>query len=396
MKRRRFLGTVGAGLTIAAAGCTSQAPSSDGGDGDGDGGGDGSGEGSTSTQPSTTQPSGGSDDPNSALRDPDLPLDESALDRGAPKDAIPAITDPAFGSDWSDFDASLDDSSQIIGVEMDGEARAYPFAILNWHEVVNDDFNGPLLVTYCPLCGSGVTAERKVKGEETTFGVSGLLWMSDLVMYDELTESLWSQVLGKAVQGPQTGSSLSLLPSTITTWNEWRDEHPDTRVLLPPPESDTVQGEVNRNYDRNPYAGYDESRQIGVGGGGNADDRLHPKAPVIGVTNGGTARAYPFEAVKQAGGVVNDTVEGLPVAVATTENETLVAYVRRVDGETLEFSRDGDVLRAGGSRWKLVSGEALDGPFEGTRLQRANDRSQMFWFAWADFFPETEVFGQGG
>jgi len=396
MKRRRFLGTVGAGLTIAAAGCTSQAPSSDGGDGDGDGGGDGSGEGSTSTQPSTTQPSGGSDDPNSALRDPDLPLDESALDRGAPKDAIPAITDPAFGSDWSDFDASLDDSSQIIGVEMDGEARAYPFAILNWHEVVNDDFNGPLLVTYCPLCGSGVTAERKVKGEETTFGVSGLLWMSDLVMYDELTESLWSQVLGKAVQGPQTGSSLSLLPSTITTWNEWRDEHPDTRVLLPPPESDTVQGEVNRNYDRNPYAGYDESRQIGVGGGGNADDRLHPKTPVIGVTNGGTARAYPFEAVKQAGGVVNDTVEGLPVAVATTENETLVAYVRRVDGETLEFSRDGDVLRAGGSRWKLVSGEALDGPFEGTRLQRANDRSQMFWFAWADFFPETEVFGQGG
>jgi hypothetical protein len=393
MKRRRLLGTVGAGLTMAAAGCASQTTDSGGDGGDSDS--DDSGGDATSTRTSTARSSDESGDPNSALRDPDLPLDDSDLSRGAPKDAIPAITDPVFGSDWSGFDASLDDSSQVIGIERDGEARAYPFGIMNWHEIVNDEFNGPVLVTYCPLCGSGVTAERTVRGEETSFGVSGLLWMSDLVMYDTLTESLWSQVLGKAVQGPETGTSLSLLPSTITTWNEWQSDHPDTQVLLPPPESDTVQGEVDRNYDRNPYSGYDESRQIGIGGGGDADDRLHPKAPVIGVTNGGTARAYSFGAVQEAGGVVNDTVEGLPVAVATTDNETLVAYVRRVDGETLEFSRDGDVLRAGDSRWRLVSGEALDGPLEGTRLQRANDRSQMFWFAWADFFPDTEVFGRG-
>jgi len=394
MKRRRFLGTVGAGLTIAAAGCTSQgdSPGSNGGGDGGDGGG-----GDTSTQTSTsTQSSGGSGDPNSALRNPDLPLNDSDLQRGAPKDAIPAITDPVFGSDWSGVEPNLSDEERVIGVEREGKARAYPFAIMNWHEVVNDDFAGPLLVTYCPLCGSGVTAERKVNGQETTFGVSGLLWMSDLVMYDGLTESLWSQVLGKAVQGPKTGTSLSLLPSTITTWTEWREEHPDTQVLLPPPESNTVQGEVNRNYDRNPYVGYEDSERIGISRGSESPGPLHPKAQVIGVTSGGTARAYPFEAVKEAGGVVNDTVGDRPVVVATTPSETLVAYVRRVDGETLEFSLDGDVLKAGGSRWKLISGKALDGPHEGKQLERANDRSQMFWFAWVDFFPDTEIFGQDG
>jgi hypothetical protein len=378
MKRRRFLGALGAGLTIGLAGCTGN-------------GTDLSGPNSTDPAPTATVSTESSR--AASLADPDLPLSDSDLRRGAAKDAIPAITDPAFASDWSGVEASLVDENRVIGVAVEGKARAYPLSVLNWHEVVNDNFAGPLLVTYCPLCGSGVTAERRVDGQETVFGVSGLLWMSDLVMYDALTESLWSQVLGKAVKGPKTGTSMSLRPSTLTTWGDWRAEYPDTQVLLPPPASDTVKGEVSRNYNRDPYVGYEDSRRIGIGGG-SADGRLHPKTSVIGVATDEVARAYPLETVQERGGVVNDTVGGLPVVVAVTQGGSLVAYERTVDGTTLTFDRDGDALVAGGSRWGIVSGQARDGPYEGTFLTAANDRSPMFWFAWADFYPGTEIFGQ--
>ncbi len=370
MNRRRFLGTVGTGFVLGAAGCVSGAPTSEPPEADA----------------SRTSAEVGS------LADVELPLADKDLLRGAPEDAIPAITDPVFGADWSGVDATLADDERVVGVEAGGSARAYPLGILNWHEVVNDEFGGPLLVTYCPLCGSGVTAERRVDGEVTTFGVSGLLWNNDLVMYDETTGSLWSQVLGKAVQGPRTGEALTLRPSTITTWSAWRADHPGTQVLLPPPASDTVTGEERRDYDANPYDGYDESVRIGLGGR-NPDDRLHPKTTVIGVATDETARAYPRTALEEAGGVVNDTVGGLPVVVAAADG-SLVAYVRRAGGDSLEFGRSGDVLTAGGSRWGLVSGTALDGRHEGTTLERANDRSEMFWFAWAEFFPDSDIYGQ--
>jgi hypothetical protein len=328
-----------------------------------------------------------------AILDADLPVPTSELRRGASKDAIPAITDPAFAPDWSGVDATLDASDRVIGVTADGEARAYPLAVLNWHEIVNDDFGGPLLVTYCPLCGSGVVADRTVDGEATTFGVSGYLWHSDLVMYDRATDSLWSQLLARAINGPATGASLSLRPSTLAAWGEWREANPDSAILLPPPASTTVSGTASRNYDRDPYVGYEDSRRVGLGGS-SADDRLHPKTEVVGVTSDGTARAYPITAVLNADGVVNDVVGDTHVVVATTPGGSLVAYDRTVDGELLTVEAEGDHLVAGESRWDPVSGEAVDGPHEGTTLSRANRRSPMFWFAWADFYPDTEIYGE--
>jgi hypothetical protein len=373
MNRRRFLSTVGVGGLAASAGCL-----------------DGL-RGSTSDGTPVTNTPERVDAANYA--NVSLPIPESELRRGASKDGIPAITTPVFASDWSSVDATLDDEESVIGVVVGDEARAYPLAVLNWHEVVNDDFGGPLLVTYCPLCGSGVVADREVAGEVRTFGVSGLLWQSDLVMYDAESESLWSQLLATAIRGPLTGTELALRPSTMATWGEWRREHPKTQVLLPPPESDTVKGFQTRDYDRNPYVGYDRSERVGIGYNTDVDGRLHPKAMVVGITAGGVSRAYPLETVQQAG-VVNDTVGGLPVVVAATSEGSLVAYERRVDGQTLTFDRDGDALVGGGSRWSLVTGTALGGPHEGTQLVRANDRSQLFWFAWADFHPGTEIYGE--
>jgi hypothetical protein len=383
MRRRAYLAAVSTG---ALAGCQGRI----GGAGD-----------RTST-PAT----GSSGSRGTAATGDDLPVPDSALQRGAPRDAIPAITDPVFAADWRDVrersqryepslpsGLALSDDDRVIGVERAGEARAYPLRVLTWHEVVNDDLGGPLLVTYCPLCGSAVTAERTVGGEPTVFGVSGLLYMADLVMYDAATESLWSQILAQAIQGPRTGDRLTLTPSSLTTWGAWRDDHPDTSVLLPPPISDTVAGRVSRRYAVNPYAAYGDSRRIGIGDR-EENGRLHPKTLVIGVTADGESRAYPLPAVR-AEGAVTDTVGNVPVVVVADGADQLYAYDRRVNGTTLTVERDGDALVAGGSRWSITSGRALDGPFEGATLSRANDRSPMFWFAWRDFNPDTEVYGDG-
>ncbi|WP_416839796.1 DUF3179 domain-containing (seleno)protein [Haloferax sp. DFSO52] len=381
MNRRRFL--AGLGVTSAVAGCLGSDPPV-AGDANSSGL-----DGTASESADESETTGGG-----AF---DLPIPEEELRRGAPKDAIPAITAPVFSDDWSGFDevnVELDDSFEVVGVELDGIARAYPLAILNWHEIVNDTFDGrPVVVTYCPLCGSAVVADRLVRGEPTYFGVSGLLWMSDLVMYDDRTNSLWSQVLATAIRGELTGDTLSLLPATISTWGEWKASHPDTEALVPPPVSGTIRGRQTRQYAVNPYTSYQQSRSIGIGFNDEVDERMHPKTSVIGITADGVARAYPYDTVSNAG-VVNDDVGTLPVVVAATTDGTLVAYERRVDGSVVEFERGDGVLVAAGSRWDIVTGRALDGPHEGTVLIRANDRSPMFWFAWADFNPETEIYGE--
>jgi hypothetical protein len=196
---------------------------------------------------------------------------------------ILAIDEPAFAADWSGIDperryrpdndvSGLPDDAVVIGLTAgadDERARAYPLDVLWDHEVVNDSFGGPTLVTYCPLCRSGLVATRCVDGTATRFQVTGLLWKpsgiygaqsqqedrvfgadadgateearnGNLVMIDDATGSYWSQFLGRAICGPMEGTTLEIRPSTVATWGEWRREHPETDVLLPPPHSGTV------------------------------------------------------------------------------------------------------------------------------------------------------------
>lgn len=391
MNRRQFLAAAGLAGLGGLAGC--------------------SGVGEVGSPDTATTASGSATASGPSVAGVDLPIPRDELARGAPKDAIPAITEPKFATDWSNLTIEvtspltgekttkrprLRKDDRVIGLERDGEARAYPLRVLNYHEVVNDTFAGPTLVTFCPLCGSGVTAERLVNGEETTFGVSGLLWNSDLVMYDELTGSLWSQIAGTAIRGPETGTELSFLPSQLTTLSTWRAAHPGTKVLLPPPESNTVRGrEATRDYTSNPYAGYENSSAVGIGNNDDVDDRINPKTQVLGITHDGSAKAYPLPVVRERG-LVNDTVGDLPVVVTVGPDETsLFGFVRRADGETLSFERTNPRrMTGGGSTWSVTSGEALDGPLQGTKLEPATDRGQMFWFAWADFNPDSAIFGR--
>lgn len=170
---------------------------------------------------------------------------------GPPKDGIPSIDEPQFQPVADETEVKPNEP--VIGLEINGDARAYPLRILIWHEIVNDTVGGePVAVTYCPLCNSAVVFERVVKGETTTFGTTGKLRNSDLVMYDRLTESWWQQFTGKAIVGEMTGTQLEILPARLESLAQFRERHPDGRILVP-------NNPNFRNYGRNPYAGYDSS-----------------------------------------------------------------------------------------------------------------------------------------
>lgn len=144
----------------------------------------------------------------------------------------------------------------------------------------------PVVITYCPLCGSGIAFDAAVKGKVKTFGVSGLLYNSDILLYDRETESLWSQLRYKAVSGPMEGEQLEVLNTTNTTWKAWKSKHPKTLVLS----EDTG---FNRNYESDPYPGYESSSDIYFAVS-EKDDRFHPKETVIGLEVNGKFKAYPF------------------------------------------------------------------------------------------------------
>lgn len=180
---------------------------------------------------------------------------EVALDEirsgGPPKDGIPPIDDPRFVPVADS--AGLSGSEPVIGVMLDGVAKAYPLRILIWHEIVNDTVgNIPVAVTFCPLCNAAVVFDRRVAGQVLDFGTTGMLRNSDLVMYDRQTESWWQQFLGRAIVGEMTGTDLRILPSRLESWERFKARAPAGLVLVP-------NSPRLRDYGRNPYAGYDGS-----------------------------------------------------------------------------------------------------------------------------------------
>ena len=167
---------------------------------------------------------------------------------GPPKDGIPAIDAPTFKRARSE--RQIDPREPVITVEIGGDARAYPVRYLMWHEIVNDTVGGvPVAVTFCPLCNSGMVFDRRVAGKTLSFGVSGKLRNSDMIMYDRETESWWQQAIGEGVVGELTGVKLTQLPTWMESWAEFKARAPEGLVMAAPP--------FQRDYGRNPYRGYD-------------------------------------------------------------------------------------------------------------------------------------------
>jgi hypothetical protein len=270
-----------------------------------------------------------------------VPVSE-ILSGGPPRDGIPALQDPERVPPEK---APWDDDEMVIGVERNGEAAAYPIAILVWHELVNDTLGGdPVLVSYCPLCGTGMVFDRRVDGKARRFGVSGLLYQADMLLYDHETESLWSQIRSEAVTGKALGSRLSLLRSRMTSWGDWKATHPMTTVL-------SRRTGHSRAYGRSPYGDYATSKELYFPV--DFDRRHHPKMPTLGLRlRDGTARAYPAAELVEAGGSVRDRFAGRSVRISYDP-----------DRQTFSADAPDDV--------EIVEG---------------------FWFAWMAFHPESSVF----
>lgn len=309
----------------------------------------------------------------------------------ADDDAIPAI----FAEDELYLDAERGsrewaDQELVIGVEINGDARAFPVRLMSSHEIVNDTIGGaPVAVTWCPLCFSAIVFDRRLD-RELTFGVSGYLFKNNLVMYDHQTNTYWSQLLAQGIRGPLRGTELDLLPSRMITWGEWKALHPDTRVLS----AELVGYQDGQIVD--PYAGYYVSGSPGLLGA-SLDDRLPAKSLVIGLVMEEQARAYPLDSIQQAG-VINDTFAGIPVVlVAHPDSSSVSLYRRDPAGSTLDFQTGEDnrtlVDSETGTSWNPRTGVALEGELEGTRLTRLG-APLVFWFAWADLYPGTQIYGE--
>jgi hypothetical protein len=324
---------------------------------------------------------------------------EEIISGGVPRDGIPPIDNPTFES-INDASTWLQPQSPVIAFALNGTARAYPLAILTRHEIVNDVVDGEAVaVTFCPLCNSAVVFERTLDGQILRFGVSGLLRNSDLIMWDDATQSWWQQFTGEAIVGAYTGTSLTILPSQVVGFGAFVEQYPDGEVLA----------RGGRSYGTNPYVGYDSTSQPFLFRG-ELDGRLFPTERVLAGLLDGQAIAYPFPALMDAV-VINDTVGTLdvvamwqPGATSALDQSSIdgsrdvgmaALFNRELDGQVLTFAvDDSGAIRDDqtGSAWN-VFGTATGGPLAGSQL-RQELAFPHFWFAWAAFQPDTRLYGQ--
>ena len=327
-------------------------------------------------------------------------IDTAELLRGQVPDGIPAIDDPQFIS-VAEADAYLTDTEAVVVLDIAGDARAYPVQILIWHEIINDVVGDvPVAITYCPLCNSAVSYQRIVQGEVTTFGTSGLLFNSALVMYDRLTESLWTHYNGEAIAGLATPERLTPISSPLLGWKEFKETFPDGLVL------DRDSTGYSRSYGSNPYADYDNPSGFPFLFRGDLDDQIGAQRRVAGVSVDGAAKAWTLEAISDgAARATHDTVGEQAVVVFWKSGQATAlesgridggrdvgsvgVFVPEADGQTLAFVGDGDAFvdDQTGSTWN-VFGQAIDGPLAGTELTEI-PHLDTFWFAWFSYNPGT-------
>ncbi len=273
----------------------------------------------------------------------DPQVEPREIESGGPgKDGIPAILRPRFDSA---ADTPLRPRDLVVGISRAGDHRAYPLRILNWHEVVNDVVGGsPVVVTWCPLTGSAIVFDRRVAGRTLSFGVSGRLYQSNVLLYDHQTQRLWSQLGQQSVTGRPPRERLEAVAAEVVSWEDWRRRHPQSTAL-------SFRTGHRRDYSRNPYSGYESSDEL-MFAVRPLDDRLPLKAKVLGVEIDGRWRAYPLERLPD--GELEDQIAGVPLTVVHDAASGAVS------------------ARRGPSREVLPA-------------------VAVYWFAWAAFHPTTTI-----
>ena len=319
---------------------------------------------------------------------------------GRTRDSIPTIDSPKFIA-TNDADEWLGDREPVIVLEVGSEARAYPIQIMIWHEIVNDTVGGvPVVVTFCPLCNSAVTFDRGLDDVVYDFGVSGFLRNSDLIMCDRQTETWWQQLTGEAIVGQLAGQHLTLRLSSILSYADFKAAHPSGTVL-------SRETGFDRPYGDNPYVGYDDADSPPHLFQGDPDGRLMPKERVVAINVSDRTLAVPFSVLEQKRVVEYRLVEQdivvfyKPGTQSALDAESISqsrdvgatgVFSSVLDGQILTFGLSEDRFTDGetGSTWN-ISGQAIDGLMLGRSLTPI-PHGNHFWFAWAAFYPETEVY----
>jgi hypothetical protein len=327
-----------------------------------------------------------------------VPLEE--IYAGGPRrDGIPPVDRPRPVSQ-REGDRFLGPRDPVIAVTARGRARAYPIRILVWHEIVNDRLGGrPIAVTYCPLCNSSLVFDRRVGGRVRSFGTTGNLRRSNMVMWDRRTQSWWQQLTAEAIVGKLTGERLRPLPAQTLSWRRFKRRYSRGDVLS------RATG-AERDYERNPYLGYDAPSSPPHLFRGRLDTRLPPKERVVALLDARPPVVVPFSRLArdpavevEAGGRptvvlhergVASAIDG--DAVGTSKDVgAAAAFDRRLGRRELSFARRGDgfVDRQTGSRWD-VTGRAVAGRLRGSRLRPVR-HDEQFWFALAAFLPQARI-----
>ena len=317
-----------------------------------------------------------------------IPQDE-VFGGGPGRDGIPPIEEPKYAASVSE--SYLLDNDLIIAVKVGNEIKAFPHPIMDWHEIVNDDIGGrKVSVTYCPLTGSAIVWNRTLQdGSVTTFGGSGLLYNTNLILYDRKTSSNWSQFLLKCVNGQLKGQEISTTPVFETKYSTWKLMYPDSKML-------TRNTGFNRPYGTFPYRDYRTNNNYLLFPINNTDNRLPQKDRILGVLFDGGSKVYRINTFGADIKVISDIVGGTPiVVVGTTPKNFAVAYQSTLDdGTKLQFTALQNMLPLimkdnEGNKWD-VFGFAIEGPRKGTRL-KSTKSFIAYWFAWATFYQNAII-----
>lgn len=319
-----------------------------------------------------------------------IPISQ-VIDGGPGKDGIPALVNPRMVSADSEEIRVLRADDLVLVFKDGDDVRAYPHIILDWHEIINDKVGDvSLAITFCPLTGTGIGWSRMINDTETTFGVSGLLYNTNLIPYDRLTDSNWSQILNESVNGELTGERPVIYQLFETTWDLARRVYPDIRVV-------STQTPFPRTYGVSPYGDYNTNNDrflfpVAV------SRTLPPKERVLALLDRGRAKAYRFSSFEQ-GNLIRDSFRNRQYVIAGNEN--FMTIYRLKDGlEQLEFEYAFDINNPNpevlltdneGNQWSIF-GEAVSGPRQGEVLERTESMMAQ-WFSIPAFYP-TEIYGQ--
>lgn len=335
--------------------------------------------------------------PNSGPNGPDwlVPISE-VFDGGPGKDGIPALEDPEMVTAAS-MDFFFKPTDLVVGFKSGNDIRAYPHAMLDYHEIINDTYiDKSVAITYCPLTGTAIGWSRNLNGQTTSFGVSGLLYQTNLMPYDRLTNSTWSQMRLDCVNGNLIGTTVKTYQVVETTWATWKEMYPQTSVL-------SLNTGFNRSYFRFPYTqggqDYRTSNSFFLFPFSPNDDRLPTKDRVLGIIIDGQAKVYPINSMEDQVTVIEDLFIEVPLVIVGSRSKNFIMAFETTTGQgpSLSLTPVQNQLPVvmednEGNQWS-VFGEALSGPRTGQRL-KATQSLIGYWFTFGSFYPTPEIYGE--